>query len=131
MCSLRSVQIKLVDLGSCQKVSKLGNKVNKCGHLEYSGKIRVYYNKFQVNHLISVAAPEMLDEEDAYPQTDIWSLGVLTYIMLSGVHPFKGADAAETRQNIMFVRYRFEHLYKEASQEAIRFLMLLFKRSPR
>lgn len=38
MCSLRSVQVKLVDLGSCQKVSKLGNKVNKCGHPEYSGK---------------------------------------------------------------------------------------------
>lgn len=75
-------------------------------------------------------APEVLEEEDAYPQTDIWSLGVLTYIMLSGAHPFKGVNEAETRQNIIFVRYRFEHLYKEVSQEATRFLMLLFKRSP-
>lgn len=46
MCSLRSVQIKLVDLGSCQKVSKLGNKVKKCGHPEYTCKYIFYYKMY-------------------------------------------------------------------------------------
>lgn len=50
--------------------------------------------------------------------------------MLSGVSPFRGVDDSETKQNITFVRYRFEHLYKELSQEATRFLMFIFKRSP-
>ena len=77
-----------------------------------------------------VSAPEVLAEEPALPLTDIWSLGVLTYVMLSGTLPFRGEDNQETRQNILFVRYRFEHLYQEVSQEGVRFLMLVFKRHP-
>lgn len=78
-----------------------------------------------------LSAPEVLSEEPAIPQTDIWTVGVLTYVMLSGKLPFSGEDENETRQNILFVRYRFEHLFKEVSQEATRFLMLLFKRHPK
>lgn len=77
-----------------------------------------------------LTAPEIINDEPAFPQTDIWSLGVLTYIMLSGVSPFLGEDDSETKQNISFVRYRFEHLYKEITQEATRFLMFLFKKVP-
>ncbi|XP_066993446.2 obscurin isoform X3 [Anabrus simplex] len=111
MASVRSVQVKLVDLGSAQKVSKLGSIVERVGDPEYS-------------------APEILNDEAVFPQTDIWSVGVLIYIMLSGVSPYRGVDSEETRQNITFVRYRFEHLYKELTQEATRFLMLVFKRTP-
>ncbi|XP_020293629.1 obscurin isoform X3 [Pseudomyrmex gracilis] len=112
MSSVRSVQVKLVDLGSAHKVSRLGASVPKdLGHPEYR-------------------SPELYNEEPVYPQTDIWMVGVLTYVLLSGVSPFRGKDADETRQNISFVRYRFEYLYKELSQEATRFLMLVFKRAP-
>lgn len=113
MASVRSVQVKLVDFGAAQKVSKLGSLVPRSqGHPEYS-------------------APEVLNEEPAYPHTDIWMVGVLTYVLLSGKSPFQGKDEHETRQNITFVRFRFEYLYKELSQEATRFLMLVFKRMPR
>ncbi|KAH9631645.1 hypothetical protein HF086_006637 [Spodoptera exigua] len=111
MASVRSIQVKLIDFGSAHKVTKLGTSVPQVGELEYK-------------------APEIINDEPAYPQTDIWSVGVLTYIMLSGVSPFKGADDAETKQNISFVRFRFEHLYKEITQEATRFLMFLFKKVP-
>jgi hypothetical protein len=47
------------------------------------------------------------------------------------VSPFRGNDSEETRQNVTFVRYRFEYLYKELTQEATRFLILVFKRAPR
>ncbi|KAL1110551.1 hypothetical protein AAG570_008079, partial [Ranatra chinensis] len=111
MSSIRSVQVKLVDMGNAERVSKLGSIVRTNGNMEYT-------------------APEVLCQEPAYPQSDIWSVGVLAYVMLSGVSPFHGNDPGETRQNINFVRYRFEHLYKELTPEATRFLMLVFKRAP-
>ncbi|CAH2103000.1 unnamed protein product [Euphydryas editha] len=111
MASVRSIQVKLIDFGSAHRVTKLGTSVPQVGELEYK-------------------APEIINDEAAYPQTDIWSLGVLTYILLSGTSPFRGADDGETKQNICFVRYRFEHLYKEITQEATRFLMLVFKKVP-
>ncbi|XP_011062355.1 PREDICTED: muscle M-line assembly protein unc-89 isoform X5 [Acromyrmex echinatior] len=112
MSSVRSVQVKLVDMGSAHRVSKLGTMVPKyLGHPEYR-------------------SPELYNDEPVYPQTDIWMVGVLIYVLLSGVSPFRGKDVDETRQNISFVRYRFEYLYKELSQEATRFLMLVFKRAP-
>ncbi|CAH0405571.1 unnamed protein product [Chilo suppressalis] len=111
MASVRSIQVKLIDFGSAHKVTKLGTSVPQVGELEYK-------------------APEIINDEPAYPQTDIWSVGVLAYIMLSGVSPFRGQDDQETKQNISFVRYRFEHLYKEITQEATRFLMFLFKKVP-
>ncbi|XP_046962544.1 obscurin isoform X5 [Vanessa cardui] len=111
MASVRSIQVKLIDFGSAHRVTKLGTSVPQVGELEYK-------------------APEIINDEAAYPQTDIWSLGVLAYILLSGVSPFRGTDDAETKQNISFVRYRFEHLYKEITQEATRFLMLVFKKVP-
>lgn len=42
-----------------------------------------------------------------------------------------GENDEETRQNITYVRFRFEPLYKEISMEATRFIMLVFKRAPR
>ncbi|XP_047520184.1 obscurin isoform X6 [Pieris napi] len=111
LASVRSVQVKLVDFGSAHKVTKLGTIVPQVGELDYK-------------------APEVINDEAAYPQTDIWSVGVLAYILLSGVSPFRGSDDAETKQNISFVRYRFEHLYKEITQEATRFLMFIFKKTP-
>ncbi|KAI5632857.1 immunoglobulin i-set domain-containing protein [Phthorimaea operculella] len=100
MASVRSIQVKLVDFGSAHKVTKLGTIVPQVGDLDYK-------------------APEIVNDEPAFPQTDIWSLGVLTYIMLSGVSPFRGTDDAETKANISFVRYRFEHLYKEITPVSI------------
>ena len=47
------------------------------------------------------------------------------------VSNFRGESDDETRQNITYVRFRFEHLYKEISMEATRFIMLVFKRAPK
>ncbi|XP_070068460.1 obscurin isoform X3 [Drosophila takahashii] len=111
MASVRSIQVKLVDFGAAKKVNKLGMKVTPCGSLDFQ-------------------PPEMINDEPIFPQSDIWSLGALTYLLLSGCSPFRGADEYETKQNISFVRYRFENLFKEVTPEATRFIMLLFKRHP-
>uniref|UniRef100_A0A182J430 Muscle M-line assembly protein unc-89 n=1 Tax=Anopheles atroparvus TaxID=41427 RepID=A0A182J430_ANOAO len=111
MASVRQVNVKLVDFGSAQFVSKLGANVTRAGWLDFM-------------------APEVLNDEPALPQTDIWTVGCLTYLCLSATSPFRGQDEAETRANISFVRYRFENLFKEVTAEATRFLMLIFKRAP-
>lgn len=76
-------------------------------------------------------APEVLAEQKAFPSSDIWSLGALIYLLLSGKSAFGGVDEEDTHQNILHVRYRYEHLGSNTTQEAIRFLMLIFKRDPR
>lgn len=38
MASVRSVQVKLVDMGSAQRVTKLGTIVDQTGHPEYAGR---------------------------------------------------------------------------------------------
>ncbi|XP_046810938.1 obscurin isoform X2 [Lucilia cuprina] len=111
MASVRSIQIKLIDFGCTKKVNKLGVQVRPCGMLDFQ-------------------SPEMVMEEPVFPQSDIWSVGVLTYLLLSGTSPFRGADEYETKQNITFVRYRFENLFGEVTPEATRFIMFLFKRHP-
>ncbi|XP_058062873.1 obscurin [Anopheles bellator] len=111
MASVRQVQVKLVDFGSAQYVSKLGTNVTRTGWLDFM-------------------PPEVLNDEAALPQTDIWAVGCLTYLFLSATSPFRGQDESETRANISFVRYRFEALYKEVTAESTRFLMLIFKRAP-
>jgi len=64
-------------------------------------------------------APEQVDEQRAYDQqVDMWSLGILLYIMLSGRHPFERANipsgqSTDNRQedmlhNILHARYSFD-----------------------
>ncbi|GFR06110.1 obscurin, partial [Trichonephila clavata] len=103
--------IKLVDFGSAQFVPEEGAKVQVHGNPEY-------------------LAPEVLKGEEVHTPADIWGVGVLTYILLSGVSPFAGDSDKETRDNVLYVRYHFDHLYKEATPEATHFLMQLFKRTP-
>lgn len=114
MSSVRSVEIKLVDFGEAQRVAKIGTQVD-----------------MPKNSWLDVTAPEIINGEQAFPQTDIWSVGVLTYILLSGTSPFRGKTNDETKQNISYARYRFENLYKEITQEATRFIMFVFKRAPK
>lgn len=70
------------------------------------------------------------EEEVVLPYTDVWCVGVLAYILLSGRSPYRGNDTKETAQNVVFVRYLFDCIYPEVTQEAIRFLLTVFKLTP-
>ncbi len=45
-------------------------------------------------------APEILSYDPISTATDMWSIGVLAYIMLTGISPFLGDDKQETFLNI-------------------------------
>ncbi len=50
---------------------------------------------------VSYLAPEIIRQEQATPTSEIWSLGVLLYQMLTGVLPFKGSDINNTALKIL------------------------------
>ncbi|XP_061305294.1 myosin light chain kinase family member 4 isoform X2 [Pezoporus flaviventris] len=53
-------------------------------------------------------APEVVNYECVSFPTDMWSLGVIAYMLLSGLSPFLGDDDNETLNNILSCSWDFE-----------------------
>uniref|UniRef100_A0A8C7E759 non-specific serine/threonine protein kinase n=1 Tax=Naja naja TaxID=35670 RepID=A0A8C7E759_NAJNA len=69
---------------------------------------------YHVHHLLGnpeFAAPEVLQGAPVSLGTDIWSLGVLAYVMLSGVSPFLDESREETCINVCRVDFSFPNEY--------------------
>ncbi|XP_044032440.1 serine/threonine-protein kinase 17A [Siniperca chuatsi] len=77
-------------------------------------------------------APEILNYEPISTATDMWSIGVLAYVMLTGISPFLGEDKQETFLNIsqLSVSYTEEEL-QQLDQAALSFIQTLLRRQPR
>uniref|UniRef100_H2Z5Z5 Protein kinase domain-containing protein n=1 Tax=Ciona savignyi TaxID=51511 RepID=H2Z5Z5_CIOSA len=56
----------------------------------------------------------------------MWSVGVICFILLSGISPFLGDDDAETMDNIMDVSWAFDHEhFDDVSEDAKDFISRL------
>ncbi|XP_053637521.2 uncharacterized protein [Cherax quadricarinatus] len=76
-------------------------------------------------------APEILLYEPITKKTDMWSLGVLTYVLLTGFLPFGGNTDQETFLQISRGELDFpEELFEDISPEAIDFIQRLLVRQP-
>jgi calcium/calmodulin-dependent protein kinase I len=53
-------------------------------------------------------APEVLRRQGYGREVDLWSIGVITYILLSGYPPFYDANNVELFKKIMAGRYEFD-----------------------
>ncbi|XP_025022994.1 striated muscle preferentially expressed protein kinase [Python bivittatus] len=105
--------IKIIDFGSAQTYNpvvlrQLGRRV---GTLEYM-------------------APEMVKGDPIGSAADIWGIGVLTYIMLSGRSPFFEADTLEVESRILAGRYDAFKLYPNVSQSAALFIRKVLSAHP-
>lgn len=77
-------------------------------------------------------APEVLDYEPLNIQTDMWSLGVLTYVMLTACSPFAGESQQETFCNITQVKLDFpDELFADINPLAKDFIEKLLIKKPR
>ncbi|KAK0177708.1 hypothetical protein PV328_001733 [Microctonus aethiopoides] len=112
MCHTRtSHRIKLIDFGLAQT-------------LKPDTPIRVLFGTPEF------IPPEIIGFEPIGTESDMWSVGVICYVLLSGLSPFMGENDAETFANITRADHDFDDkAFHAISQEAQDFISaLLVKR---
>ena len=77
-------------------------------------------------------APEIIKKLEYDCSVDIWALGVLTYIMLSGKPPFKGRSKDEIFIEITTKNINYSgDIWKKISKEAKSFVRKMLIRDPK
>ncbi|XP_078526288.1 death-associated protein kinase 2-like [Lissotriton helveticus] len=105
-------KIKIIDFGLAQKIDVGVSFKSLCGTPQY-------------------IAPEVINYEPLSTATDMWSIGVITYILLSGLSPFQGETDAETLTNVVEGNYEFDDRYfKQTSEMAKDFIRQLLLKDP-
>lgn len=87
---------------------------------------------FEIAGTPDYIAPEVLQYEPISLATDMWSLGILAYVLLTGHTPF-GADSKQaTYCNITLGELDFpQELFEDVSAEAVNFITQLVVKDPR
>ncbi|KAM4676390.1 death-associated protein kinase 2 isoform 3-T3 [Discoglossus pictus] len=105
--------IKLIDFGLAHKIEDGVEFKNIFGTPEF-------------------VAPEIVNYEPLGLAVDMWSIGVITYILLSGASPFLGENKQETLSNITAVNYEFdEEFFSHTSELAKDFIRKLLVKDTR
>ena len=97
--------VKLIDFG----ISKIFNKVEK-------------NNENRVKGSLNYIAPEVLQGK-CNEKCDIWSCGVILYILVIGEYPFTGKNKQEIMRNIQRGKYDFPQGFLQKSSNEIRELI--------
>uniref|UniRef100_A0A6I8N1P2 Myosin light chain kinase 2 n=1 Tax=Ornithorhynchus anatinus TaxID=9258 RepID=A0A6I8N1P2_ORNAN len=76
--------------------------------------------KLQVNFgTPEFLSPEVVNYDRISEKTDMWSVGVITYMLLSGLSPFLGDNDTETLNNVLAANWYFdEETFEMVSPEA-------------
>lgn len=76
-------------------------------------------------------APEVINNEPLSTAADMWSIGVITYILLSGMSPFQDETNEETLRNILAMNYTLDtHHFSMTSSMAKDFIQKLLVKNP-
>ncbi|XP_035804053.2 obscurin isoform X3 [Amphiprion ocellaris] len=109
--------IKIVDLGSAQSFTP-GQPLN-IEHIQGMSDSRGCPGKV---YIVLPKAPEILEGQGVGPETDIWAIGVLSFIMLSADSPFHAEDGWEQDKNIKKGKIQFGRCYPGLSEGALTFM---------
>ena len=105
--SKSSHQVKIIDFGLARK-------------LEPGKDIRILFGTPEF------VSPEVISYEPVSTVSDMWSVGVVCYVLLSGLSPFMGDSDVETFANISGISYDFEdEAFDSISEEAKDFIRKL------
>ncbi|CAF0957847.1 unnamed protein product, partial [Didymodactylos carnosus] len=100
-------QIKLVDFGDTIRLTNMRYVHRLFGNAEFS-------------------APEIIEGHAVNYKTDIWSIGVLVYVLLSGLSPFLDDTDEQTCQNILNIDYIFPEMpFSQAIQGSKKFIQMI------
>uniref|UniRef100_A0A8C9T8E6 Myosin light chain kinase, smooth muscle n=1 Tax=Scleropages formosus TaxID=113540 RepID=A0A8C9T8E6_SCLFO len=103
-------RIKLIDFGLARRI-------------ENAGSLKVLFGTPEF------VAPEVINYEPISYPTDMWSIGVICYILVSGLSPFMGDNDNETLSNVTSATWDFEdEAFDEISDEAKNFISSLLKK---
>ncbi|KAG9349388.1 hypothetical protein JZ751_027831 [Albula glossodonta] len=104
--------IKLVDFGLARKLGTAGELREILGTPEY-------------------VAPEILNYEPITTATDLWSVGVIAYMLVAGESPFLGEDKQETFLNVSQVNVDYcRDAFSQVSELAVDFIQKLLVKAP-
>lgn len=68
-------------------------------------------------------APEVVNFDQIGFNTDMWSVGVICYVLLSGLSPFMGDTDIETMANVTIAKYDFDdEVFNDISDDAKDFI---------
>ncbi|KAH8875624.1 Serine/threonine-protein kinase 17A [Schistosoma japonicum] len=78
------------------------------------------------------AAPEVLNYDPIHLTTDIWSVGVVVYYLLTSESPFWDESKEHTYLNVCQLKISYpDHLFHNISVEAMAFIKRLIQRNPK
>ncbi|XP_071523850.1 uncharacterized protein [Panulirus ornatus] len=106
-------------------LTRQGNRVKICDF----GLARRYDPRKKLQVLFGTpefVAPEVVNFEPISFGTDLWSVGVICYVLLSGLSPFMGHDYVETMTNVSHNKYDFDDpAFEKVSLQAKDFIQKL------
>ncbi|XP_026870397.2 myosin light chain kinase, smooth muscle [Electrophorus electricus] len=106
-------QVKIIDFGLASK-------------LDASSPLRVMYGTPEF------VAPEVISYEPVGPATDMWSIGVICYILLSGESPFQGGSDSETLALVTAAEWEFvDESFEDITEQAKDFISSLLHKDTR
>lgn len=97
------------------------------------GLSRIVNNNEELREIMGTpeyVAPEILSYEPISTATDMWSIGVLAYVMLTGTSPFLGDDKQHTFLNISQLNISYTEDFEGVSERAVDFMKALLVREP-
>ncbi|XP_072316957.1 triple functional domain protein isoform X1 [Eucyclogobius newberryi] len=115
----------LVEHASSQPVVKL---------TDFGDAVHLSQSSSHIHHLLGnpeFSAPEVVLGQPVSLSSDLWSLGVVTYVLLSGASPFLDESLEETCLNICRLDFSFpEDYFQGVSMAAKDFVCLLLQGEP-
>ncbi|XP_076664299.1 uncharacterized protein LOC143366810 [Andrena cerasifolii] len=106
-------------------LTKEGNRIKMIDF----GLAREYDPKKKLQVLFGTpefVAPEVVNFDQIGFGTDMWSIGVICYVLLSGLSPFMGDTDIETMANVTIAKYDFDHdAFADISEDAKDFIRCL------